>query len=492
MNDELLVRKCFTEHLALRIIACLTGLATFVWAPSARAYYSVQYTSPNDTAGTGLHDDNICNLTEAIYSISNWADSYGCHDTFQQGQAHHPDPDLCDQGVRCGQIYLDTTWQESPPAPPVYTVSTTQTINANVDVLISAGDGPGDSFIESPDSSVFTISAASGGLPPGRLYISGGTVRHGGTGNGRVITNYGYLNSSAAGFGDGIVTGTFASGTITGCGGAIYNEYYVSLGTGSIVYHSAATRGGGIYNKGILYLWYSTIGGERYYTDGASGSPRGNTATDGGGIFNDAAATSAGFGFGLEPTGITIAFNTASGNGGGVYSQERVFVSSSTIAFNKAANGGGFYTATNLQALSNYLELYNSTVAYNQATACSGTLCGSTGGGVLNVVGSRSDGCLFANNTRTNGASDYNGAPHTEGGQLAFFTSKTNTTGAQSDPTGNPNLATALADGGYYTKLLTIPANSLARDPTPVLPGGTDQTGWTRDSNPDYGAYEYR
>jgi hypothetical protein len=100
MKNGILVRTRSACHVGPAIIAWLIGLTAFAWAPLASAYYFVPYTT--GTAATGLNNDGICNLTEAIYSINHYVDSYGCVDNSDLG---HPDPSWCDQGVLCGRIY---------------------------------------------------------------------------------------------------------------------------------------------------------------------------------------------------------------------------------------------------------------------------------------------------------------------------------------------------------------------------------------------------
>jgi hypothetical protein len=116
-------------------------------------------------------------------------------------------------------------------------------------------------------------------LFPDQVFGDGGAVYFSGT-----ITNCTFLDNSAAEFGGAIGGG---GGTISGCsfiensatgfgwssGGAIWNEFTQGINNSTFFGNSASYFGGGIFNGGALTLTSCTVAG--------------NTALDGGGVFND-------------------------------------------------------------------------------------------------------------------------------------------------------------------------------------------------------------
>jgi len=217
-------------------------------------------------------------------------------------------------------------------------------------------------------------------------------------------------------------------------GGGIYSDYgMITMNSGSSISDNSATYGGGgIYNIGgtVDMGKGSSIsdnkaelskGGGIYSYGGSidmSGSISGNTAaTWGGGIFTE-------YGFVIMNSGSSISGNTA-GHGGGIFSNSQIFMNSgSSITDNRAVGyydesgipspgeGGGIYNDLGIVTMysgssiaDNRAEygggIYNrfgtvdmyagSLVTRNIATA----MTTNSGGGILNIVSSRSGGLTF-------------------------------------------------------------------------------------------------
>ena len=218
----------------------------------------------------------------------------------------------------------------------------------------------------------------------GNLTVNGGTF------TGGTSTFGGAIEVNAPGAGALSVTGaTFTRNTAAYAGGAIddysYDDAYItdctftgnhSGGLGGainanpdiatylsdvVVRGNSATTGGGIFNATDIYISDSLIsgnyaagrGGGLYSSSNSGDGPpdahvtgtvfRGNSAQQGAGIYSEGGLTSI--------TASTIAGNTASGSGGGIYNNGdprfgdgAVNLTNSTIARNRAgAYGGGIY-----------------------------------------------------------------------------------------------------------------------------------------------------
>jgi predicted outer membrane repeat protein len=454
-------------------------------ASPARAAYFV----PVSTRGQGsITNDGTCNLADAIDSANRQVDAHGC----------------VSSGPDRTNIFLDTTWVNG--APPVYVLNSSQTITGTV--YISAGDLPGDSVIQTGAANqMFLIKAG------GSLFLSSGTWKRV-SGTGRVVTNHGTFSTSASQVEGGKITTTCDGTSATGCGGGIFNDGVLFLG--AIVTRNTADLGGGVYDRGADGSYgNSTISGNTARNGGGiynRGNPSlysvtidGNTAVDGAGVYNDihVAGTSA-----MHFDRCTISNNQATGNGGGIYTRDFIFVDTSTIARNSAlnasstGNGGGVY-ATPSSSSNNYLELYWSTVASNKSNCHSVNGACTSGAGVF-VVGTmatKSGFCLFANNTRgsNNQRSDYFGDPH--GGEHnsptigSFFSSFNDTVpNANDHQNTTTGLSTTLANNGGPTLTLKLSAGSPPTQTSLTGCGDTDQTFSPRPvgTGCDYGAFEAR
>lgn len=134
-----------------------------------------------------------------------------------------------------------------------------------------------------------------------------------------------------------------------------------------VVANNVAGDGAGIFNKGTLTLTDVTLFGNGSATTDEGGAIHNkevailnrvtidsNIATDGGGIHNDNTATS------LTLTNVTLTGNTASNNGGGIYSQAYAELNNTTITLNNAASSGG-----GIHVNSATMDLQNTIVAGN-------------------------------------------------------------------------------------------------------------------------------
>lgn len=198
-------------------------------------------------------------------------------------------------------------------------------------------------------------------------------------------------------------------------GGGIYNVGSGILNMSmSTTDGNSASDGGGIYyassSSQEAQILSSTVSGNTA-TDGDGGgifvgSPMtitlstisGNTALNGGGLFNQ--------GFGVTLLGCTVSGNTAGLNGGGIYNTFGTMLTilgGSTIGGpdeNTATNGGGIYNAGSL-------SIDGSTVAGNSATQAGGGLYNDTSSFVT-IADSNIGINSFRPNRATDGAGIYN------------------------------------------------------------------------------------
>lgn len=157
-------------------------------------------------------------------------------------------------------------------------------------------------------------------------------------------------NNTADKRGGGVFTNmtlTISDGiTITGNkseqGGGIYTyDEDITINGGNIT-GNTATYGGGVYHIGD-YRTYDTL------TISGSATITGNTATDGGGVYVESGKNTSNWNKGqgaLQINGGSITNNTATGNGGGVYINERglLTITGGNVTDNTATvNGGGVY-----------------------------------------------------------------------------------------------------------------------------------------------------
>jgi hypothetical protein len=207
-------------------------------------------------------------------------------------------------------------------------------------------------------------------------------------------------------------------------GGCVFSEGNVGLFS-SVVSHctiwstsnSVAAKGGGVYTRGGLTLFQSTI------TDSIAFAQNGAKEL-GGGAYAKGGFTAL---YSTISNNTAIALGGGHGDGGGVYAFGDVYIESSTISGNRAdiiggidLDGGALHTATviNSTISSNTatlaeggiwtnvpLTLTSTTVAFNRC------LDGCSGGGLFsNAVPLNLQSSIIADNVGLGGPSDLNGA----------------------------------------------------------------------------------
>ncbi len=281
----------------------------------------------------------------------------------------------------------------------------------------------GSTFTMSDNATISGNAATEGGgvYSTGILNMIGGTIS-GNEATGTIGTDIGngggVYNTGTFKMSDGTISGnkaTGGNGTDTGLGGGVYNTGTFEMSGGTIGgttdddKNTASLQGGGVYiNDGSFTMSGGTIsgneaaagrsglGGGVFVNSGAftmidnatisnnkaaisaggvynsrgkftmeSGSISGNTASNGGGVYNT---------FTFEMSGGTISGNEAA-KGGGVYNSSTFTMSGGTISRNTATNdGGGVYNTSSF-------EMTGGTISGNETTAVS---VGS-GGGVYNT-----------------------------------------------------------------------------------------------------------
>ena len=215
---------------------------------------------------------------------------------------------------------------------------------------------------------------------------------------------------------------TLRNGAVPGTrGGGISNQGTLTLSHSTVSGNSGANFGGGVYNSGTLTLSNSTLSvnisegsGGGVENDGTlavnSSTVSGNNTGYGGGIENrDGGTTSfslstlsgnhaASYGGGIDNSGSAdVSQSTISGNsagyGGGIYNgpgfvgNASMDVTNSTISSNSSnTDGGGIYNSNFGSNRVSTTNVYNSTIAFNEADSDADP-GGGSGGGVYNVGG---------------------------------------------------------------------------------------------------------
>jgi hypothetical protein len=252
-----------------------------------------------------------------------------------------------------------------------------------------------------------------------------------------------------------MVTNSTLSGNSGGSGGGIFNDGAATIDHSTLSGNTSGS-GGGVANYWILTIDHSTLSGNTANNRGQGGgilnyellrihhsTLSGNVATTGGGIANDGAAA-------IDHS--TVSGNQASGQGGGIsntFPASVLTVTSSTLAGNVAAIGGGIRNSGTLSA-------DNTILAGNSAT--SGLdLDGDLGSQGYNLIGNTQGGSGFA-------ASDL----------------------LDVDPRLGP-----LQDNGGPTRTMAVLAGSPALNAgDPAQLGVPDQRGVVRSSAVNIGAYQ--
>jgi predicted outer membrane repeat protein len=236
-------------------------------------------------------------------------------------------------------------------------------------------------------------SAADGGLTIINSTLSGNSATDSGGavfGGGRLTISGSTLSGNSASAGGGIdydsgingltINDSILSGNSANEGGGIHNQGTASI-SGSKLFGNSANEGGGIYNGvfGTLTVSGSTLSGNSAFFGGGI-SNRGsltvrdslltcNVATlEGGGIFNTIIV---GFASTLTVTGSTLSGNSA-GEGGAIYNDAlaTLAVHGSTLSCNTADDSGG--------------AIFNLGTAKVQQSSLYRNSAGSAGGGIFN------------------------------------------------------------------------------------------------------------
>lgn len=161
--------------------------------------------------------------------------------------------------------------------------------------------------------------------------------------------------------------GTISNNTADKRGGGVFTNMTLTISDGITITGNKSEQGGGIYtydeditiNGGNITGNTATYGGGVYHigdyrtcdtlTISGSATITGNTATDGGGVYVESGKNTSNWDKGqgaLQINGGSITNNTATGNGGGVYINERglLTITGGNVTDNTATvNGGGVY-----------------------------------------------------------------------------------------------------------------------------------------------------
>lgn len=237
----------------------------------------------------------------------------------------------------------------------------------------AAGDGAG---VESQQSD-FTMY---GGKITNNHVIKGSSNEGGGVNmhTGGTFTMYGgeISGNACSDTGGGVISagtylklygGTISNNTADKRGGGVFTNMTLTISDGITITGNKSEQGGGIYtydeditiNGGNITGNTATYGGGVYHigdyrtcdtlTISGSATITGNTATDGGGVYVESGKNTSTWNKGqgaLQINGGSITNNTATGNGGGVYINERglLTITGGNVTDNTATvNGGGVY-----------------------------------------------------------------------------------------------------------------------------------------------------
>jgi hypothetical protein len=224
---------------------------------------------------------------------------------------------------------------------------------------------------------------SSGSLTVNHTTIADNTASHGGgvhnsggtlTLNDSLVTG----NTAEVGCGGGIYNLAYGSATVSdttvsdntaagNCGGGIFNSSgTLTLSATTVTDNKAYHIGGGIHNNDTLYVFQSTIAGNRTYGDNSVGM--------GGGISNVAGE--------VLMADSTVSGNTANRGGGvsnGYYDSTFILINSTVSGNHANEHGGGIYARPDTGDIV-VTSLYNVTITGN--TADYDLVGGGDGGGI--------------------------------------------------------------------------------------------------------------
>jgi CSLREA domain-containing protein len=328
-------------------------------------------------------------------------------------------------------------------------ISGTAELTATIEQNKVEDDGGGiyiasNGVVTITNSDVYTNTATNGGgvYNAGQLTLNGGKVMSNtASANGGGVWNSGQLTintevraNKAMTDGGGIwnngvlsIIGNAVHSNQAQNGGGVFNSGSAMITNAGVHTNTASLFGGGLWNSGVLTVTsaglransaaqlgggiYNAPNGQTLVSSAGIGEPgAGNQAQKGGGVYNAISATltitSAGVhsntasqeGGGVynESGGVvsisnsgigTDAGNSAQQNGGGIWNNGVLTLTSATVASNTASqNGGGIYNASNGNATVAFAGVNN-----NQAQ-------GNHGGGVYNTGALRLYGAQVAGN----------------------------------------------------------------------------------------------
>ena len=318
------------------------------------------------------------------------------------------------------------------------TLSGVITIPSGKDITIKGIDGA-DIALFSANGNIRHFVIQSGAVVVFENITLDGNSNGGGIQNaGGLTLNSGTtIQNCAIGFGNG--------------GGIQNNSGQLTMNSGAVIQNCNVTGrfGGGIFNSGGVV----TING---------GLISGNTATNGGGLYNSIGGT-------LTINGGKISGNTATGGGGiGNASSGMLTINDGEIIGNTAtSSGGGINNATNC-------------VVYIEGGLIAGNISQNLGGGISNNSGTVNvnDGVITNNGATANGGGIYNvsGMVNIAGGIIHGNSTRLgggvfNTTGGAITVSGGKICSnTAVDGGGIYS---SIPTSSVVISGTSIISNNT-------------------
>lgn len=237
----------------------------------------------------------------------------------------------------------------------------------------AAGDGAGVEAQQS-DFTMYGGKITNNHVIKGSNNEGGGVNMH----TGGTFTMYGgeISGNACSDTGGGVISagtylklygGTISNNTADKRGGGVFTNMTLTISDGITITGNKSEQGGGIYtydeditiNGGNITGNTATYGGGVYHigdyrtcdtlTISGSATIIGNTATDGGGVYVESGKNTSNWNKGqgaLQINGGSITNNTATGNGGGVYINERglLTITGGNVTDNTATvNGGGVY-----------------------------------------------------------------------------------------------------------------------------------------------------
>ena len=237
----------------------------------------------------------------------------------------------------------------------------------------AAGDGAGVDSQQS-DFTMYGGKITNNHVIKGSNNEGGGVNMH----TGGTFTMYGgeISGNACSDTGGGVISagtylklygGTISNNTADKRGGGVFTNMTLTISDGITITGNKSEQGGGIYtydeditiNGGNITGNTATYGGGVYHigdyrtcdtlTISGSATITGNTATDGGGVYVESGKNTSNWNKGqgaLQINGGSITNNTATGNGGGVYINERglLTITGGNVTDNTATvNGGGVY-----------------------------------------------------------------------------------------------------------------------------------------------------